>query len=46
MKSLNTIQNLFKLGKILSKIAFICALVGTGLCAAGLFLQEAPHAGV
>lgn len=35
-KSLNTIQKLFKLGKILSRVAFICALVGAGLCAVGL----------
>lgn len=35
-KSLNVIQKLFKLGKILSRIAFICALVGAGLCVVSL----------
>lgn len=36
MKTLNTIQKLSKLGKILSKIAFICSLIGFCGCVAGI----------
>lgn len=37
MKSLNIIQKLFKIGKILSRIAFILSVVGFCGCIAGLF---------
>lgn len=36
MKNLNTIQALAKIGKTLSKIAFICSLVGACICAVGM----------
>lgn len=36
MKTLKTIQTLAKIGKILSKIAFILSLVGACLCVVGL----------
>lgn len=36
MKTLSTIQKLAKIGRILSKIMFICAIVGGALCLAGL----------
>ena len=36
MKSLNTIQNFAKLGKVLSKIAWILSLIGFAGCIAGL----------
>ncbi len=36
MKSLNTIQKLSKIGKILSKIAFVFAVIGFCGCVAGL----------
>lgn len=36
MNTLNTIQTLSKIGRILSKIAFICALVGAGICLVSL----------
>lgn len=36
MKNLNTLQTLCKIGKILSKIVFIFAVVGACLCAVGL----------
>ena len=36
MKSLNTIQKLFKIGRILSKIAFILSVIGFCGCIAGL----------
>lgn len=36
MKSLKTIRKLFKLGTTLSKIAFVCAVVGGCGCIAGL----------
>lgn len=36
MKTLSTIQTLAKLGRIISKIIFICAIVGGALCLAGL----------
>lgn len=36
MKQLDTLQTLAKVGKVLSKIAFICAIVGTCGCIAGL----------
>lgn len=37
MKSLKIIQLLAKIGKIFSKIVFICALIGTGSCITCLF---------
>ena len=37
MKSLNTIQKLSKIGKVLSKIAFIFSVIGFCGCIAGLF---------
>lgn len=36
MNSLNTIQKLSKIGKVLSRIAFILSVIGAGGCAAGL----------
>ncbi len=36
MKSLDTIQKLYKIGRVLSKIAFIFSVVGFGGCIAGL----------
>lgn len=36
MITLSTIQTLAKLGRIFSKIIFICAIVGSALCVAGL----------
>lgn len=36
MKSLNTIQKLSKIGKVLSKIAFIFSVIGFCGCIAGL----------
>lgn len=36
MKSLKNVQIVFKIGKVLSKIAFIAWLVGACICAAGL----------
>lgn len=36
MKNLNTLQTLCKIGKILSKIVFIFAVVGACLCVVGL----------
>lgn len=36
MKNLKTIQTLAKIGETLSKIAFICALVGACICAVGM----------
>ncbi len=36
MKTLNTLQGIFKAGKILSKIIFICCIVGFCLCVVGL----------
>ena len=36
MKTLNTLQGVFKAGKILSKIVFICCIVGFCLCIVGL----------
>lgn len=36
MKTLNTIQTLSKIGKILSKIVFICCIIGAVGCAAGM----------
>ena len=36
MKSLNVIQKLSKIGKILSKIIFICSLVGFFMCIVGI----------
>lgn len=36
MKTLNTLQGIFKAGKILSKIVFICCIVGFCLCVIGL----------
>ena len=36
MKSLRTVQVLAKIGKVLSKIVFICSIVGAALCAAGI----------
>ncbi len=36
MKTLNTIQILSKIGKVLSKIVFICCIIGTVGCAAGM----------
>lgn len=36
MKNLNTIQTLAKIGETLSKIAFICSLVGACICAVGM----------
>lgn len=38
MKSLNNVQIVFKIGKILSKIAFIAWLVGACICAVGLVI--------
>lgn len=35
MKTLNTIQTLSKIGKILSKIVYICCIIGLGGCAVG-----------
>lgn len=35
-KALNTIQILAKIGKIISKIIFICCIVGASLCAVGI----------
>lgn len=35
-KTLKTIQTLCKIGKILSKIAFVCSIVGTVGCAVGI----------
>lgn len=36
MKTLNTIQTLSKIGKILSKIAYICCIIGAVGCAVGM----------
>ena len=36
MKSLRTVQVLAKIGKVLSKIVFICSIVGAALCVAGI----------
>lgn len=36
MKSLNTLQTLSRLGRVLSKIAFVCSLVGFCGCIAGI----------
>ncbi len=36
MKSLKTIQVLFKIGKIISKIIFICCIVGFCICVTGI----------
>lgn len=36
MKTLNTIQLLAKIGKILSKIIFICAIIGAAGCVIGM----------
>ncbi len=36
MKSLKTIQTLFKIGKVISEIIFICCIVCFCLCAAGI----------
>lgn len=36
MKTLNTIQTLSKIGKILSKIVFICCIIGAVGCAIGM----------
>lgn len=36
MKTLSTIQKLAKFGRILSKIIFICSIVGSALCLVGL----------
>lgn len=38
MKTLKTIQTLAKVGKVLSKIVFICSLVGGILCVVGVLL--------
>lgn len=38
MKSLKNVQIVFKIGKVLSKIAFIAWLVGACICAAGLIV--------
>ena len=35
-KTLQTIQTLCKVGRILSKIAFIICIVGAALCVAGI----------
>ena len=43
MKTLKTIQTLAKIGKILSKIVFICALIGGILCAVGLCTAWFPQ---
>lgn len=36
MESLKTIQTLFKMGKVLSKIVYICCIIGIVGCAAGM----------
>lgn len=36
MNTLNTIQKLSKIGKVLSRIAFVFSVIGAGGCAAGL----------
>ena len=46
MKSLNTIQSLSKLGKVLSKIAFILAVVGFCGCIAGLLSLSFGNGGL
>lgn len=46
MKNLNRIQNLASLGKILSKLVFVCALVGACLCLAGLVSLPFADSGI
>ena len=46
MKSLNTIQSLSRLGKVLSKIAFILAVVGFCGCIAGLLSLSFGNGGL
>lgn len=36
MKTLNTIQTLSKIGKVLSKIAFILSIIGAAVCCVGI----------
>ncbi len=46
MKSLKTIQTLSKIGRILSKIVFICCLVGIGSCVIGILGLAAGAAAI
>lgn len=46
MKTLNTIQTLSKIGKILSKIVFICCIIGTVGCIVGMILLPFADTGV
>ena len=46
MKTLNTIQKLSRIGKVLSKIAFILSVIGFCGCVAGLISLEFGNGGV
>lgn len=45
MKTLNTLQILGKIGKILSKIIFICCIIGGAGCAAGMLAIPLANTG-
>ncbi len=46
MKSLNAIQKLFKIGKILSKIAFIMSVIGFCGCIVGIISLSFGNGGL
>lgn len=46
MKSLNTVQILSKIGKILSKIVYICCIIGAAGCAVGLVSLPFADSGI
>ena len=46
MDTLKILQKLYRLGRILSKIAYVCAIVAACLCAGGRALPSVPgHCG-